>query len=59
VSDIDQLDTALRGAAAGEITIESSMSLILAQLDLHPEDGISTRVAAVLANLDAFTSGSA
>ena len=109
VSDIDQLGTALRGAAAGEITIdgrlragarietdgpmgrltdrqlrvlslvatglsnqriadelhvgmrtiESSMSLILAQLDLHPEDGISTRVAAVLAYLDAFRSGSA
>ncbi|MUH46786.1 MAG: hypothetical protein F2793_09775 [Actinobacteria bacterium] len=45
--------------SVGMRTIESSMSLILAQLDLHPEDGISTRVAAVLAYLDAFTSGSA
>ena len=46
----DELHVGLR-------TIESSMSLILTQLDLKPEDGISPRVAAVLAYLSAYSNG--
>ena len=40
-------------------TVESSMSLILTQLGLSPDDGISPRVAAVLAYLGAYTDGRA
>ena len=46
----DELHVGLR-------TVESSMSLILTQLDLKPEDGISPRVAAVLAYLSAYSNG--
>ena len=38
-------------------TVESSMSLILAQLGLNLNDGISPRVAAVLAYLSAYSNG--
>ena len=43
----------------GVRTVESSMSLILTQLGLTPNDGISPRVAAVLAYLGAYTDGRA
>ena len=43
----------------GVRTVESSMSLILTQLGLSPDDGISPRVAAVLAYLGAYTDGRA
>jgi DNA-binding NarL/FixJ family response regulator len=40
-------------------TVESSMSLILTQLGLSPDEGISPRVAAVLAYRGAYTDGRA
>ena len=43
----------------GVRTVESSMSLILTQRGLSPDDGISPRVAAVLAYLGAYTDGRA